>query len=110
MGHRKHKKLQLTLIEGKLLPVTLLPIEEFSISNGRRLLKIESDSTANQIKLSLFLQRNNHFESKNLLTLGINEYNQLTQFVKTLKIPSSEVKLSPQEREVPEDKSLRYTK
>ena len=82
---RKHKKLQLTLIEGKLLPVTLLPTEEFSISNGRRLLKIESDSTANQIKLSLFLHRNNHFEFKYFLTLGINEYNQLTQFVKTLK-------------------------
>ena len=33
---RKHKKLQLTLIEGKLLPVILLPTEELSISNGRR--------------------------------------------------------------------------
>ena len=92
---RKYKKLQITLIEGKLLPVNLLPTENFSISNGRRLLKIGTDTTATQIEISLSLHRNNHFELKQSLVLKTTEYNQLIEFVKSLKIPTSDVKLSP---------------
>ena len=61
-GPQNNKKVQITLLEAKLLPLIIHNGEAFSLSNGRRLIKIDYQTEHKLIKLSVQIYRENHFE------------------------------------------------
>ena len=90
------KKFHLTLIEGNTLPKQINSGEKYSISNGRRLIIVDSvkkDRKNNRINLSFFQHRSNHFEIKQSINFSDKEYTALLIFVHSHTIPDLEIHL-----------------
>ena len=91
------KKFQLTLIEGNTLPKQIKCGEKYSISNGRRLIIVDSvkkdRKKNNRINLFFFQHKSNHFEIKQSINFSDKEYTAFLNFVHSHTIPDLEIHL-----------------
>ena len=94
-GPQNIKKVQITLLEAKFLPLIIHNGEAFSSSNGRRLIKIDYQTEQKLIKLSVQIYRENHFEQHSSIELKPTEYEKVIQFVKGYSIPLVEYPFNP---------------
>ena len=86
----------MTLIEGNTLPKQINSGEKNSISNGGRLIivdSVEKDRKNNRIYLSFFQHKSNHFEIKQSISFSDKEDTALLIFVHSHTILDLEIHL-----------------